>query len=371
MTIFNHQGLALAMIFGLVASCSQTQSSNTPDSDIADAGTNSSMDAAISPDSETRADGSVRADAALNATDATTPDAGFNRFPEEAVLRSAAAGNYREPLAITSDPREAGAAFFTAFTAAGEPAIFRLRADDEVELVFEGAPLGFPVDLQVNPAGRLLYITDIVSNGTGEVYIYDLRLETLAPMAQLQDLSGPAGVAFDTATPAVLITGRLPESNIGGLWQYIEGDMFPTLIPLEETFSTNDPSHFLWSPTNRVIYLYDSHFEPTQKGRVYQINDDGTFTVVYDNIPSNYPAGIDMALDLSYLLVSTSTPGIDGGDTLHVVEISANPPNIYPLVLPQKFREPRDVHRIPNSNRWFVIDRRGGTENSGAIYELR
>ena len=357
------------MIFGLITGCSKTETSTEADSGVADAGANIAMDADIPSDGGQRFDGSIDSDAAV-LTDAAIPDAGFTRFPEEALLRSTA-GDYREPLAITSDPREVGAAFFSAFTSTGEPAIYRLRANNDVELVIQGSPLAFPVDLQVNPAGRLLYITDIVSDGTGAVYVYDLRLETLEPMAQLQDLSGPAGVAFDTETPAVLLTGRLPNSNIGGLWQYLEGDIFPTPIPLEETFSTNDPSHFLWSATDRVIYLYDSHFEPTQKGRIYQINDDGNFAVLYDNISSNYPAGIDLAFDSSYLLVSTSTPAIDGGDTLHVVEISTNPPNIYPLVLPQKFREPRDVHRIPNSNRWFVIDRRGGAENTGAIYELR
>ena len=369
MDSFTHRSLAVAMIFGLLAGCSLTENNSGTDSGVTDAGVGIGMDANVSPDGGPRADANVEVDAAI-APDAATPDAGFNRFPEEAVLRSSA-GTYQEPLAITSDPREPGAAFFSAFTQNGEPAIFRLRANDEIELVVEGSPLAFPTDLQVNPNGRLLYITDLASNGDGAVYVYDLRLETLEMMSQLQDLSGPSGVAFDTETPAILLTGRLPQSDIGGLWQYQEGDMFPTPIALEETFSTNDPSHFLWSANNRVIYLYDSHHEPTQKGRVYQINDDGSFSVLYDNISSNYPAGIDMAFDLSYLLVSTSTPAIDGGDTLHVVEISSNPPNIYPLVLPQKFREPRDVHRIPNSNRWFVIDRRGGAENTGAIYELR
>ena len=340
------------------------------DTGFADSGIiNDDLDATIIPDAAEDGGVLVPMEAGVN-PDAAAPDTGVFTYPETLTLRSEGGTTYRHPMAIASDPNNASLIYFSAITLDGHAAIFQLDDQGQTSVIFSGEPLVLPVDILVSSNGRSLYIADLAAGEHGSVYRIDLRLRTIEVYAAADDLWDPAGLAFDKLTPALLITGRFPDTELGSVWELLPGEITPAAIPFGPDFTLNDPSHLTWRAANETLYVYDAHDTLTEKGQIYAVTPLGDFTLIADNIESNYPASIELSLEETYLLVGTSTQTAGGGDTIHVVDLRNTPPTRRPLSLGQRIKEPRAIHRIENTNRWLIIDARGGSANQGAIYQL-
>ena len=360
---------AIAWAFFLSSGACTSPSGTATDAARPDAGLGQIEDVQSFPDAVSRPDAVGGLDVE-SFPDATMPDGGVTRFPQRITLRSEGANTYRDPVAITTDPTDSDTLYFSALTSSGEAAIFELKGQGPLKIIYQGSPLVMPVDLEMNANGRLLYIADLAADNSGKVFTLDIRLRSIEELTVLDDFSEPSGLARDPDTPSILLTGRFPGTELGSVWELRPADVSPAPIPLAPAIVMNDPSHIVWVRSQQTMYVYDAHSTSTQLGRVYRISLAGDFSIVGDHLASNYPAGIEMALDESYLLISTSTPSVSGGDTIHVIDLLESPPSRYPLRLGQKIIQPRDIHRIGNSNRWLVIDSQGGSAGNGAIYQL-
>ena len=301
------------------------------------------------------------------------PDTGVRDTGPSVVPRTARsliedATLFSNPLAVAGATDGSGAVFFSAVAADASAAIYRIDTTGTTSLLAKGSPLTLPVALLADATGDNLYVADLGAGAQGALLRISIATGAIDVVFDNGDIADPSGLAYHAATDTLYIAGTSANTLQGGVWSMQPGDVMPLQFLLDPAVTLYDPSGIAVGPATQNVYIYDALDRSSQLGIIYKVTPDGTTTRIAQNLPTGYPAGMAIAHDEQFLLVSTSTPTRAGGDTVHAINLANNARA--PTTLGQPLVEPRAVHLLTLTNRWLVVDGLGGAAGTGVIYRL-
>lgn len=266
--------------------------------------------------------------------------------------------------------------FFTAFTAMGEPAVFRAAIPPAgmppaaPVLVVAGNGLEFPVGITLTADDQTLYVADQSADRGAEVGIGAIfRIPAAGGMPSSLDLGAelvhPAALSIDMSGDNLLVSAQ--QRDAMGV---VRRALFrvPRTGGSATVLTTNlvDPSGVSQSSTGSII-CHDTRRGGARSATAVTV-EGATVTPVAGDLVAGYPAGLAYAMTGNAVLFSGADPQNGGG----LLTFATGSTSMAPPSLSAGMVTPLGLHRARMMNAWSVADEAaggtGGEPGSGQVF---
>jgi hypothetical protein len=280
------------------------------------------------------------------------------------------AGEFTAPFDATPSPDGANV-YFTAYTAGGEPAVFRRAADGSgaIEVLHEGPPLAGPFGIATsNDGGQLLVadpaaVVDPMDEGDstkGLLFTMSSGGGTPTPVMGSAGFE-PRGVEVAT-DDTVFFTGK-DASGVPGVFE-VGGSSVSTVLSGSPFV---DPSGITIATDGRLFIGDTSEGEGLSRILLVDTNDE--ITVFVDNLTVGYPVGVALSEDESQLFVSV-IDATTNTSSLAIVDVATQNVTLFDEGGIGSNDDSAGLHRAKLVDVFAWASPTAGPSGSGTIYTI-
>lgn len=347
----------------------------TTTEDVSDAGRpDAPGDAVTGMDVAADAAADITADTAADATADATADADAPRpMPTPRVIVNCGTVCER-PLDAVLDGM-GRTVFFTAFTAAGAPGIFRAAVPAPgampaaPTLIVAGMGLVFPSGLAISNDDATLYIADMAADrgsteetlGLGSVFSVAATGGTPMPITLGASVVHPTALTVSVDGADLLVSAQRLESDGTRTHGVFRAPRAGSASPASMV-NLRAPSGISQSPGGAIVVL-DLRRNGPRAATAVTVAPGGPVFFGGDLVAS-YPAGLAHSLDGRSILVAGAPEGAEG--TLSLIGPDGRPTT--PAPLSQGLVAPLGLHRARLVDAWAIADERAG--DTGQVFLL-
>ncbi len=254
--------------------------------------------------------------------------------------------------------------YFTAFTAMGEPGVFRATVPAvgappvAPTLVASSADLDYPVGIALATNDGTLYVADLSADradeaGTGAIFSVPSTGGMLTRLTTSSDVVHPVALTVSADGNDLLVVGqqRTTEGLVHALFRMPRAGATSSVI----TTNLVDPSGVSQDAMGYIV-LFDARRDGPTSGTA-AILGVPTFTNVATGLVANFPAGAALATDARRAIISGRIP--ETGDGLLTI-VAGDGRIVSPASLSEGMSTPLGLHRARMADVWSVADESAG-----------